>query len=251
MRTTDRTPQTVTQILDILRALYAEFPVYESKIVVNNVTLYTTQEVYNEFEKYYTFFFCPSLTVLSATQTFKDKWANYIGIQGENLKRMYDALYSQYNPIENYSLSESGLDGMRKDKETETATPTGKTTVDSTQKGTMQTDSYISGLASTGNGSHSETQIATPTQYGTTTETSYTNAKTEVETQPANTMTGDFDGTTHTGYHEAREHFFTRSGNIGTMTPADMIMKEYTARKIDLLRGFVKAFINEYCFYVS
>lgn len=234
MRTTDKTPQTVTQIVDILHALYAEFPVYESKIVVNNVELYTTQEVYNEFEKYYTFFFCPSLTVLSATQTFKDKWANYIGIQGENLKRMYDALYSTYNPIENYSLSESGLDGIKNDVTTTTTTPTGKTTIKDTET--------VAGLGSTGEGATAGTN---------TQESSFTDRVDTTVTTPTNTESGTFDGTTHTGYHEAREHFFKRSGNIGTVTPSDMIMKEYSIRKLDLLRGFVKEFINEYCFYVS
>lgn len=234
MRTTDKNPQTVTQLIDILRLLYAEFPLYDPKIVVDNVQLYDSTQVFSEFEKYYSFFFNYLENSLSVKQNFKDKWANYIGVNGKNLKRMYDALYSTYNPIENYSLKESGLDGIKNDVSTTTTTPTGTATVKDTET--------VAGLGSVGEGATS----------GTNTQvSSFTDRVDTTVTTPTNTQSGTFDGTTYTGYHEAREHHFERSGNIGTMTPADMIMKEYEIRKIDLLQGFVKGFINQYFFYVS
>lgn len=159
------------------------------------------------------------------------EWQYFIARNGENLRRMLIALYSDYNPIENYSMTESGADGERRDKST--TTPSGKTT------STVKTNK--TGINSTGTGALTDQAVD---------ELTYENAKTELSF--TNTQSMSFDGSTLTGYHTAKEHYFKRSGNIGTTTTADMITGEKKLREeTDLIRTFVQRFMYEYCYYVG
>ena len=54
-----------------------------------------------------------------------------------------------------------------------------------------------------------------------------------------------------TGLTDGTQHIFSRFGNIGVATAADMLMKEYELRKINLLKDFVHGFILEYCTYIG
>lgn len=155
------------------------------------------------------------------------EWQAFITRNGDNLKRMIDALFADYNPIENYSMTESGADGDKEDK-TE-ITPSGTTT--NTQ--------YGAGVNSTGDGAVMGKNV-----------TSYENAKST--TTPSNTQSMSFDGGTYSGFYKAREHYFKRNGNIGTVTNADMITQELSMRKYcDLVSDFVHNFIMQYCYFVG
>lgn len=155
------------------------------------------------------------------------EWQAFIDRNGDNLLRMINALFSDYNPIENYSMTESGADGDREDK-TEIS-PSGTTT--NTQ--------YGAGVNSTGDGAVMGKNV-----------TSYENAKST--TTPSNTQSMSFDGGTYSGFFKAREHYFKRNGNIGTVTNADMITQELSMRKYcDLVSDFVHTFIMQYCYFVG
>lgn len=155
------------------------------------------------------------------------EWQTFISRNGENLKRMLDALYSEYNPIENYSMKESGADGEKEDS-TETS-PTGTTT----------TTQYGAGVNSVDMGATIGATV-----------TGYDNAKSTVTPQNAKSM--DFDNETHTGFHKTHEHFFKRAGNIGTTTSMQMIAAEISERKkVDLIAEFVARFFAEYCYFVG
>lgn len=62
---------------------------------------------------------------------------------------------------------------------------------------------------------------------------------------------GNETARTFTGLTDGTEHIFSRFGNIGVATAADMLMKEYELRKINLLKDFVHGFILEYCTYIG
>lgn len=207
------------------------------RILHGTETLFTDSQVYHEFYNYADFFYIPlqipDVNPFSAPMDLLDCWNNYISLNVENLYRESEALYAEYNPVENYSMLESGIDGTKRDKMTTETTPTGETTV------TNDIDRF--GMdSSTGN------------PYDKTTNTeSFTDRKDTTEVSYDNTMSSDFDGVTHSGYNESREHFFQRTGNIGTMTAADMIQKEQRIRQNNLLTRFVLRFIMKHCFYVS
>lgn len=158
------------------------------------------------------------------------EWGNFIARNGVNLKRMIDALYSDYNPIENYSMVEIGTDGERRDNTR--VTPSGSTTITSTP--------YVTGINSSGDGA----------QAGKTeTTTTYNDAQSETEYD--NTLSADFDGDTKTGYNVASEKFLKRSGNIGVTTSMQMIRQEIDGRRIDLIQDFVDRFFALTCYYVG
>ena len=88
------------------------------------------------------------------------EWGLFVQRNGENLKRMIDALFSEYNPISNYDMVEIRGQGEKQDKIT--TTPHGTVTNTTTTQKT--------GLQSAGDGVQTDK---------ITGETSYTNADTE------------------------------------------------------------------------
>lgn len=63
--------------------------------------------------------------------------------------------------------------------------------------------------------------------------------------------TGERTDITMSNMADGSQHIFSRFGNIGVATAADMLMKEFELRKINLLKDFVHGFILEYCTYVG
>lgn len=160
-----------------------------------------------------------------------EKWKQYIDRNGENLKRMLDAINAEYNPIDNYNMTEEFGQGEKQDKITNT--PHGTIT------NTTQTNK--NGLNSTGDGERNNTVTATQ---------SYTNADTQTDFD--NSKSFDFNGSTKTGYHKTLEHYIKRFGNIGVTTSAQMITQEIELRQsVDLIAQFVKRFFDTTCYYVG
>lgn len=159
------------------------------------------------------------------------EWGSFIARNGENLKRMFDALYADYNPINNYDMTEQGATGTKQDAHR--TTPHGKITNTAT--------AYQTGVNSTGDGALTGKTV---------TETQYTNA--DSETEYDNTMSiKNNDDVAETGYHRGEQHYLKRSGNIGVTTSAQMISQELQLRVVDLISDFVKRFFDTYCYFVG
>ncbi len=159
------------------------------------------------------------------------EWSDFIARNGQNLKRMIDALFSEYNPIENYNMREQSATGTKQDSHR--TTPHGAITVENTP--------YQTGINSTGDGAQTGKSI---------TETSYENA--DSETTYDNTMSiKNNDDLPETGFHRGEQHYLKRSGNIGVTTSAQMIEQELNLRTVDLIDDFVKRFFDKYCYYVG
>lgn len=219
------------RLYDMLQAAIAAAS--DLSVTVSGVTIFTSDQIYREFELHYSSF----VTVSSAYQfnlNLPGMWSDYIAQTGFQLKRIWDGLALTYNPITNYEMRENGLDGTRKDTITTTKTPTGSTTT------TDETNRF--GVDAPAGGQTSD-KVTTTTSFADRTDT-------ETNT-PANTVTGDFGTDTKTGYHEAHEHYFSRVGNIGTQTAADMLLKEYELRKINLLEEYVREFVRRNFYYAG
>ena len=159
------------------------------------------------------------------------EWQSWIERNGQNLKRMIDALYAEYDPISNYDMIEQGADGEKQD--THSVEPSGKVTVTNTP--------YSTGVNSTGDGAQLGKSV---------TETTYQNSKSETTYQNTMTIKNNQDQP-ESGYHHATQHYLKRSGNIGVTTSAQMIAGELELRVVDLLDDFVKRFFDKYCYYVG
>lgn len=159
------------------------------------------------------------------------EWADFIARNGQNLKRMIDALYSEYNPIDNYNMVEQGATGTKQDSHR--TTPHGTIKIENTP--------YQTGINSTGDGAQTGKSI---------TETTYENV--DSETTYDNTMTiKNNEDLPETGFHRGEQHYLKRSGNIGVTTSAQMIEQELNLRTVDLIDDFVKRFFDKYCYYVG
>lgn len=144
--------------------------------------------------------------------------SDYIALYGKSHKYEYDKLVDtlslEYNPIENYSMTEKGTDTRtpnitqtNKGVNTntvgvDTSITTGKTTFD-------KSDSFINDTKTTNTGTNTDTQ--------------------------------DINTTVTTAGNEKTVHEFTRSGNIGVTTAQQMIESERQLAMFSVVDLFVKA----------
>lgn len=144
--------------------------------------------------------------------------SDYIALYGKSHKYEYDKLVDtlslEYNPIENYSMTEKGTDTRtpnitqtNKGVNTntvgvDTSITTGKTTFD-------KSDSFINDTKTTNTGTNTDTQ--------------------------------DINTTVTTAGNEKTVHEFTRSGNIGVTTAQQMIESERQLAMFSVVDLFIKA----------
>ena len=177
------------------------------------------------------------------SESHKGTLANVIFAQyGENWNKLYETLSFEYNPIENYSMTESGTDITERSNEdklsgtdahsisgsnTGTVTDSGGTTNTGTQ-GVTSTQSSESKIA----GFNSPTYVDDNTTTGSGNSTRTDNlASTNTNTRTDNLAHTESDSITYgkkieTEGTEETTHSFTRSGNIGVMSSQQMIEQE-------------------------
>lgn len=184
-------------------------------------TIFTSAEMFyyfadkfgeRDFYKYY-----DTENMTNNTNMIKQA-SDYIALYGKSHKYEYDKLVDtlslEYNPIENYSMTEKGTDTRtpnitqtNKGVNTntvgvDTSITTGKTTFD-------KSDSFINDTKTTNTGTNTDTQ--------------------------------DINTTVTTAGNEKTVHEFTRSGNIGVTTSQQMIESERQLAMFSVVDLFVKA----------
>lgn len=184
-------------------------------------TIFTSSEMFSyfankfgerDFYKYY-----DNENSTSNTNMVKQV-SDYIALYGKSHKYEYDKLVDtlslEYNPIENYFMTEKGTDtrtpnitqtnkGINKNTVgIDTSITTGKTTFD-------RSDSFINDTKATNTGTNTDTQ--------------------------------DINTTVTTAGTEKTVHEFTRSGNIGVTTSQRMIESERQLAMFSVVDLFVKA----------
>lgn len=184
-------------------------------------TIFTSAEMFSyfvnkfgerDFYKYY-----DTENVTNNTNMVKQA-SDYIALYGKSHKYEYDKLVDtlslEYNPIENYSMTEKGTDTRTPNITqtnkgvnintvgVDTSITTGKTTFD-------KSDSFINDTKTTNTGTNTDTQ--------------------------------DINTTVTTAGTEKTIHEFTRSGNIGVTTSQQMIESERQLAMFSVVDLFVKA----------
>ena len=184
-------------------------------------TIFTSAEMFSYFvnkfgeRDFYKYYDTENMT--NNTNMIKQA-SDYIALYGKSHKYEYDKLVDtlslQYNPIENYSMTEKGTDTRtpnitqtNKGVNTntvgiDTSITTGKTTFD-------KSDSFINDTKTTNTGTNTDTQ--------------------------------DINTTVTTAGTEKTVHEFTRSGNIGVTTSQQMIESERQLAMFSVVDLFVKA----------
>ena len=184
-------------------------------------TIFTSAEMFSYFvnkfgeRDFYKYYDTENMT--NNTNMIKQA-SDYIALYGKSHKYEYDKLVDtlslEYNPIENYSMTEKGTDtrtpnitqtnkGLNKNTVgVDTSITTGKTTFD-------KSDSFINDTKTTNTGTNTDTQ--------------------------------DINTTVTTAGNEKTIHEFTRSGNIGVTTSQQMIESERQLAMFSVVDLFVKA----------
>lgn len=184
-------------------------------------TIYTSDEMFCYFAGKYGerdfYLYYDSENATSNINKVKQA-SDYIALYGKSHKYEYDKLVDtlslEYNPIENYCMTEKGTDTRtpnitqtNKGINTntiglDTSITTGKTTFD-------KSDSFINDTKTTNTGTNTDTQ--------------------------------DINTTVTTAGNEKTVHEFTRSGNIGVTTSQQMIESERQLAIFSVVDLFVKA----------
>ena len=134
---------------------------------------------------------------------------------------MYDALYSDYNPLHNYDMNENESIGRKIDKTV--TTPTGTTT--QTNKSTTFDDTTYRDVEEITNSVNMSTEV-TPNN-----------------TQTIENIEGNFNNA------EIRK--LSRSGNIGVTTSQQMIESEIELRKKSIADWLIEFFVKKYMYTVG
>lgn len=184
-------------------------------------TIFTSAEMFyyfadkfgeRDFYKYY-----DTENVTNNTNMIKQA-SDYIALYGKSHKYEYDKLVDtlslEYNPIENYSMTEKGTD---------TRTPNITQTNKGVNTNTVGVDTSITTGRTTFDKSNSFINDTKTTNTGT------------------NTDTQDINTTVTTAGNEKTMHEFTRSGNIGVTTSQQMIESERQLAMFSVVDLFVKA----------
>lgn len=219
----------------ILNNLYDLEITTEMQVKHGDVVIFTSSDVLHiMIDFYYDWTWCAPLRegYNNYPAFFLAQWQRYVTRMLENVWRQYEALTENYNPLSNYDLMETESKGVKRDKNKMETTPAGTST--------QHTTSNLYGL-----GNNSTPQ---PSDDVTTT-TSFSEAKTTVETTPTNNTTINFETETHSGYNEGEERFYHKAGNAGVTTTQSIIQEELELRKTDLLKEYVQNFIYYNCFY--
>lgn len=231
--------RTARRLYDIMQDLEMSESSNRLAVTYNGNTLISGDIVFNMLLRYSNFVYTQSdLVGYVNPDTGKQvpggyimhDWDFYNRRNAQNLFRMLDALYAEYNPIDNYSMIEESLTGEKQDAHK--TTPHGTVTNKTTNTG--------AGIDTVGDGSISGTSENVTSYQNADNETTYDNTKSFV-----------FDDTEKAGYHKTDEHYTKRSGNIGVTTSAQMIEQELKMRVMDIVFRYVDNFIKSVCYYVG
>lgn len=207
--------------------------------------------------------------ICDSVNNFIFKWAAYNNYKLPDFLRAYKALYAEYNPLNNYDMTEKSVhmenDGditrtRSTDDEHNKVTTTNNydystdTEADSTDRPTVENytttydDATQGRLASYSVNKGKTTQHTTADAENNVTEVTDDMKISNVETHDTTTMT--IDDTTYTA-DKINAHELTRSGNIGVMSTVDLIKQELSLRSQSLIYDYVYSFIERYTFYAA
>ena len=207
--------------------------------------------------------------ICDSVENFLFKWSAYNGYKLPDFIRAYNALYAEYNPLNNYDMTEKSVDmendgditrtRSTDDDHNKVTTTNGydystDTTADSTDKPTVENYTTTYDNATTGRLASYSVNKGKTTQH-TTADAENNVSEVTDDLTVSNTETHDttqmtLDGTTYTA-DKINAHEMTRSGNIGVTTTQQMIQSTIDLYAKSLIYDYVYNFIERYTFYAA
>ena len=206
-------------------------------MTVNTIPIYTGQDFYQIVRARYShmLFESPETDIEFAKQDLKNVYSMWKRLNGEDFLRIYNAMRSEYSPLENYDRLEEGS--------TETARHKGSRTsqnVDITNTPTVTTKTTEKVNASDGGVVESMETVTANTGNTVTSGNENTNY---TETRDISDLVYDRDVETFNG---RRTH-----GNIGITTTQTLITEEVNLRLLGFIETIIAQFVEKFTFYVS
>lgn len=207
--------------------------------------------------------------ICDSVENFLFKWSAYNGYKLPDFIRAFNALYAEYNPLNNYDMTEESVDmendgditrtRSTDDEHNKVTTTNGydystDTTADSTDRPTVENytttydDATTGRLASYSVNKGKTTQHTTADAENNVSEVTDDLTVSNTETHDTTQMT--LDGTTYTA-DKINAHKMTRSGNIGVTTTQQMIQSTIDLYAKSLIYDYVYNFIERYTFYAA
>lgn len=209
--------------------------------------------------------------ICDSVNNFIFKFASYNDYKLPDFRRAYAAVYSEYNPISNYDMTETSVD-LKNDGETTRTrkTATGHNTVttatvydystetaaDSNDKPTVKNytttyDNDSTGRLSNYTENTGKTTQRTYTAAGDNTNTNTVTDDMQIDNTESHEHTTMTVGDTTYSADYITAHELKRSGNIGVTTTQRMIQSSIDLYKQSLLYDYIYDFICRYTFYAA
>lgn len=221
-------------------------------------TLYSGQTIYNMLSEYSArYMICDNYT------GFFTKWQMYLNYKLPDFLKAYAAAYSNYNPLENYSKHESGVNVTSHGETTRAHTPdaehntkTTTTSYDYTTENIQDTtdkpitEHYVStfdGVEKLESKNISQGKTTTNNKTNNDTEQTTTDDLSYTDTESHTTVSVSWDGTTYTA-DKITGHKNDISG-LNNKTNQQLILDSFELSKYSLIYGFISEFIGKYTFY--
>lgn len=205
---------------------------------VNSISIYSGEDFYTLVRSRYNhmLFETPETELENAKSDLKKVYDMWVRLNGEDFLRIYNAMRSEYSPLENYDRLEEGSIETARHKGSRTSQ-----NVDITNTPTVSTKTTEKVNASDGGVVESMETVTANTSGNTrtqgTADTNYT------ETRDISDSVYDRDVETFNG---RRTH-----GNIGVVTTQTLITEEINLRLLGFIETIISQFVEKFTFYVS
>lgn len=161
--------------------------------------------------------------------SFYQYFNDYVRTNTMNIVQVYRAYNTDYNPAENYDLTEESYNGIKKDKTTNTNTSNYGNSTNTSYKTTDNNSEKMTGKNVRENYSDSETS-----------ETNYNN-----------NQSVNFRGSNTDNYNEITKNEIRKHGNIGVMSIPDMIKKENDIRFMNVVYKMIDTICDDLLIFVN
>lgn len=230
----------------------------DNNVIYEGITIYY---LLNEYSARY--------MIANSTDDIFFKWSNYNAYKKADFLRAYSALMSEYNPLNNYDMTEKSVDlnnhgettrTRSVDEEHNTVTTSNNydysTTTTASDDNKPTTKNYTTTYENDADGrlsTYSEQTGETTATTAADAADNYTTVADDMtvinsETHTPTEMT--IDSTTYSA-DDIKAHELSRSGNIGVTSSMQLIQSEIDLRRQSLIYDYVYDFISRYTFYAS
>lgn len=249
----------IMQLQTILNNLTSQ-EIDSLKIMNDDVTLYSGSVIYYMLKEYSSRFM-----ICENSDEFLYKWSSFKGYKLPDFLKAYTAAYSNYNPLENYSKHESGVEVINDGGTTRTHTPDAehntKTTAtsydytveniqDSTNKPT--TEHYVStfdGVEKLESKNISQGKTTTNNRTNNDTEQTTTDDLKYTDTETHTTISTTWDGTTYTA--DKVKGYKNDISGLNNKTNQELIKDSIELSKYSIISSFIYEFISKYTYYAA